>query len=159
MKIAIGSDHRGFAHKAALLAQHSLAGTHVSWHDMGCFTAEDADYPEFAQYVVHAVASGQAELGILLCGTGGGMAIAANRFSHIYATVAWNEEVARLGREHDNTNILVLPADYVTSEQALKIVGAWLGARFAGERHAHRLAMIDVMSMPEDDGCGTGSCG
>lgn len=152
MNIALGSDHHGFAHKEYIKERHHVAGVNVSWHDMGCYTPEDCDYPEFAHAVVHALLSGQSERGILLCGTGAGIAIAANRFNHIYAALAWNEETARLAREHDNANILVIPADYVTSEQAVKMVEAWLGARFLGGRHEHRLMMIDEVVHQMGDG-------
>lgn len=158
MKIAIGSDHHGFVQKEFLLEQHTIGNVHITWHDVGCKSPQDSDYPEYAQYVAHEILSGQADLGVLLCGTGSGMAIAANRLSHIYATVAWNEEIARLAREHDNANILVIPADYVTSEEAKNLVAAWLGARFAGGRHGHRLALIDVLSLPEEDDGGGRCC-
>lgn len=140
MKIAIGSDHHGLMCKELLKKQ--CAGVHV-WIDLGCAASSSAcDYPVYAQAVVQAMASGTADAGVLLCGTGVGMSIAANRCPGIYAGLAWNEEIARLNKEHDNVNVLVLPADYVTPEQAVSMVNAWLAAQFLGGRHQERIDEI-----------------
>ena len=139
MILAIGSDHRGYALKTYLqkaLPQHQ-------WLDVGAHHEQRSDYPDFATQVCQALLQGDVERGILICGSGIGMAIAANRMPGIYAALCWNEVVARLASEHDGANILVLPSDFVTHEQALAIVQAWLGATFRGGRYQERLDRID----------------
>jgi len=101
MKIAIGADHNGFAAKKYI--QQQLPD--IDWLDVGTFNEERTDYPIFAKKVSKAILNGEAQEGVLLCGTGVGMAIAANRFPGIYAGLAWNEEIARLSKEDDNVNI------------------------------------------------------
>lgn len=145
MNIAIGTDHRGFTLKNEI--KHLLTimtnGESITWIDVGCFSIEDYDYPLAAKEVVDSMRSGKADFGLLLCGTGVGMSIAANRFKGIYASLVWTQELALLAREHDNANILVLPADYVTIDQAISMINAWLSATFAGGRHQRRINEID----------------
>lgn len=143
MIIAIGTDHRGYAMKQFLKEQLVLEESRITWLDMGAFNAERSDYPAFATNVCRSILAGESACGILLCGTGVGMSIAANRFKGIRAALAWNEEVARQSKEDDNANILVLPADYITNETALAMVTAWVAARFKGGRYAERVAQID----------------
>jgi ribose 5-phosphate isomerase B len=145
LTIALGTDHRGYDYKLVIQNGVSLETKHINWIDVGAFSAERSDYPSFAVSVVRAVRSGQAHAGILLCGTGIGMAIAANRFEGIYAGVAWNAEVARRAREEDHVNILVLPADYITPAQSIPIIQAWLEATAKSGRYADRIAMIDKL--------------
>lgn len=145
MEIAIGADHRGFEMKA-YLKQYVIAGDDpIAWIDVGADSNEPSDYPIFAAKVVRAILTKEAQYGILLCGTGIGMSIVANRFSTIYAGLAWDEEVARLSREDDNTNVLVLPADFVDNDAAIKICNAWLSAHFKGGRHQKRIDMINAL--------------
>ena len=139
VKIAIGADHNGFLGKEHLKQQL----TDVEWLDMGTFNEERTDYPIFAKKVCEAILSGKAQQGVLLCGTGIGMAIAANRFPKIYAGLAWNEKIARLSKEDDNVNVLVLPSDFVSLEQMVAMVKAWQAAQFNEGRYAERIAMID----------------
>jgi len=140
MKIFIGSDHRGFVLKEKL----KQAFTEVEWHDVGTDTDQKrVDYPIFAKRVCDAILEGKADLGILLCGSGVGVSIAANRNPGIYAALVWEPAVARTSREHDNANILALPADYISLDVAIETVQAWLDARFEGGRYEERLAMID----------------
>jgi ribose 5-phosphate isomerase B len=149
MRIAIGADHRGFALKEFIKTQLD----EITFRDVGSFDQERSDYPEFTLRVCMEILQSTSELGILICGTGIGMSIAANRFSHIYAGVAWNEEVAKLNREHDNVNILILPADFVTNEDAIKIINSWLNAEFLGGRHQERLTMIDGPELEISSNC------
>jgi ribose 5-phosphate isomerase B len=146
MKIVIGADHRGFQLKKGIQQQlmEFSGGKKIQWIDAGCFSAECCDYPLVAREVIKAMRNGRAELGILLCGTGAGMAIMANRFAGIYASLVWTPELARLARQHDNANVLVLPADYVTVEQSVVMIQSWLEASFAGGRHQRRIDEIDV---------------
>lgn len=145
MHIAIGTDHRGFNLKNDIKQNitHDNVGNEIQWIDVGCFSDVSCDYPVEARQVVKAIQSGQAQLGILLCGTGAGMAIAANRFSGIYATLVWDVTTARLAREHDVANILVLPADFITYDQTRAMINAWLSANFEGGRHKRRIDQID----------------
>jgi len=142
-KIAIGSDHRGFEHKAVIQQAVSLELEKIEWIDVGCFSKERCDYPPFAREVVATMRAGKADQGILLCGSGNGMQIAANRFKGIYAAMAWNEVTAARAREEDKANILSLPADYLTPQEAVKLVIVWLNAQFLGDRYQKRIEMID----------------
>jgi ribose 5-phosphate isomerase B len=139
MKIAIGADHNGFRGKEYIKQQLG----DIEWVDVGTFDEKRTDYPIFAKKVSEALLSGQAQQGILLCGTGVGMAITANRFPGVYAGLVWNEEIARLAKEDDKVNILVLPADFVSLDQLVAMVKAWQTAQFNEGRYAKRIAMID----------------
>lgn len=143
-KIAIGSDHRGYEHKLVLQAGLSIETRHIEWIDVGAFSRERSDYPPFAHDVVDALKHNRATHGILICGSGVGMAVAANRFAHIYAGLVWNEESARRSKEEDNTNVLVLPSDFVSPSMCIAIASVWLEAQFKGGRYAQRIAMIDA---------------
>ncbi len=139
MIIAIGSDHRGFDLKSyviQVLPEHE-------WLDVGAHDAQRSDYPKFAFSVCQELMEGRAQRGILICGSGIGMSIAANRVRGIYAALCWNEEVARVAREHDGANVLVIPSDFVTPDLAKLMVIAWLKGTFLGGRHQERLESID----------------
>lgn len=139
MKLALGTDHRGFAHKEYVLKNC----TNITWVDVGAYDAQRSDYPIFARRAVDLVLTHSVYAAVLFCGSGVGMAIAANRFSGIYAAVAWSPEVARAAKEDDAANVLVIPADYVSEQQALQIVQAWQRASFKSGRYAERIMMID----------------
>lgn len=144
MKIAIGADHRGYALKELIkeiITDIDLKP--IEWIDVGAFSSERSDYPEFAIKVAHELQKKYADLGVLLCGSAVGMAMTANRFPGIYAAVAWNEESARVGRADDNSNVLVIPTDFVSDEEALNILRAWLRTEFKNGRYAERLKMIE----------------
>lgn len=141
MKIAIGADHRGYVLKDAIL--QSLDDGSITWSDAGCHSEERCDYPLFAQAVAKQVQDKTVDAGILLCGSGIGMSIAANRFKNIYAALVWNVDVARSSKEHDNANILILPADYISEQEALSLITAWKDASFLGDRYQERLSIID----------------
>ena len=141
MKIAIGADHRGFAHKEYIRAHV----THVTWIDGGAMTDARSDYPVFAHLVCSYMQAGLADKGLLLCATGVGMAIAANRFAGIYAAVVWNAQIARLSVAHDKVNLLVLPSDYVSCQQSVEIIDAWLSTNFLGDRYQKRIDLIDAL--------------
>jgi ribose 5-phosphate isomerase B len=145
LTLVIGTDHRGFAHKEYLKKMLVISGISVQWIDVGAGDEKRSDYPVFARAAVQEMLSGRAQLGVLLCGSGVGMAIAANRYKKIYAALAWNEIVAQQSREDDNANILVLPADFVTPDQAVAMVQVWLQACFNGGRYQERVAMLDTL--------------
>lgn len=139
--IPIGSDHAGVELKAAL--REALAARGIAVDDVGAHSADSVDYPDFAHPVANAVSSGAARRGVLMCGTGLGMSYVANRYPGVRAAVAWTPEVAALARQHNDANILVLPARFVTAEQALAILDAWLDTPYEGGRHDRRLAKIE----------------
>lgn len=143
MKIIIGADHRGYNLKKYLVSRKRIDTTAISWVDVGAMSAERSDYPIFAHKACDALRAGKADRAILLCGTGIGMALAANRYHGIRAGVAWNKIVARRAGRDDNVNVLVLPSDFLTSKRAEGIIAAWLSVEFKQGRYAQRLALID----------------
>jgi len=142
MTIAIGSDHAGFEYKEKIRAWLAAAGHSVK--DFGTFSAEPTDYPLFIRPVAEAVAAGQFERGIVLGGSGNGEAIVANRVKGIRCAVCWNADSARLGRQHNNANVISLGQRMVTIEMALDIVRIWLETPFEGGRHQKRIELIDA---------------
>jgi ribose 5-phosphate isomerase B len=141
MKIGIGSDHAGFEYKEKIKAYLQGLGHEV--RDFGTNSPEPVDYPLFIRPVAEAVAAGQCERGIVLGGSGNGEAITANRVRGIRCALCWNLESARLGREHNDANMLSLGERMVPLELALQIVRVWLDTPFAGGRHARRIQEID----------------
>lgn len=140
MKIALASDHAGYAEKERLKPLLEELG--IEYEDMGAASAESVDYPDYARRVGERVARGEAEQGILVCGSGTGMAIAANKVPGVRAAVAWNEDVAKLARQHNDANILALGARTTPPEEIPGIVRAWFATNFDGGRHAARLEKI-----------------
>ncbi len=143
MKIAVGSDHGGFRLKGEILRFLTEAGHQVE--DMGTHSEASTDYPDYAFSVARAVAAGEADLGILVCGTGIGMSIAANKVRGARAALATDCYMARMAREHNNANILCLGGRVVGVGTALEIVRAFLESRFAGGRHARRVGKIEAL--------------
>lgn len=146
-RIPIGSDHAGFALKQQLMNELRAQGYEPD--DLGTYSTESTDYPDFAHAVAAQVEHGEAKRGILLCGTGLGMAYAANRHPGVRAAVVWEPEVAELARSHNDANVLVLPARFVTEEQGLSILRTWLTTPFEGGRHARRVAKIEQEPRPD----------
>ncbi len=146
MKIAIGADHAGFEEKEAI--KPTLDSLGIQYTDVGTMSAESVDYPDFARKVAEAVANGEVDRGLLMCGSGTGMAISANKVKGVRAAVAWNEEIARLARQHNNANVLALPARFTSQEEMTKIVKAFFTTDFEGGRHAPR---VDKISQIERD--------
>ena len=139
--ILIASDHAGFELKEKLEAQLRSLGYGVE--DLGPDSEASVDYADFAHALAQRVSSGESERGVLLCGTGLGMSYTANRYPHVRAAVAWAPEIAALAREHNDANVLVLPARFVGEEQGRAILQAWLDTPFAGGRHARRVEKIE----------------
>ena len=139
--IPIGADHAGFKLKERL--RQELAAMGYEPLDLGTHSEESIDYPDVAHSVASRVERGEVARGVLLCGTGLGMAYAANRHRGVRAAVAWNPEVAALARAHNDANVLVLPARFVSEEMGLQILRAWLTTPFEGGRHARRVAKIE----------------
>ncbi|OYD17406.1 ribose 5-phosphate isomerase B [candidate division WOR-3 bacterium JGI_Cruoil_03_51_56] len=141
MRVAVGSDHRGFRLKERLLTYLCAHGHKVM--DLGTDSEESTNYPDFAFRVAEAVIKHQAQRGILICGTGIGMSIAANRVPGIRAALCCDMSMARLSRLHNNANVLCLGGDMVTEPMAKRIVSVWLRTGFLRGRHRRRLEMID----------------
>jgi len=139
-KIAIGSDHAGFEYKSALLAFLQDEGYTVE--DFGPATADSVDYPDFAHPVANSVENGQNELGILVCGSANGVAITANKHQGIRAAIAWQNEISALARQHNDANIVCIPARFIDVELAKKIVKTFLTTDFEGGRHGTRVNKI-----------------
>lgn len=140
-RIPIGADHAGFELKEKL--KTALAGLGYDVEDVGTNSSASADYADYAHPVAEAVESGKAARGILLCGTGLGMAYAANRHAHVRAAVAWTPEIAGLSRSHNDSNILVIPARFVTEAAGVAILKTWLETPFEGGRHQRRVEKIE----------------
>ena len=140
MKIAIGSDHAGFEYKEGLRTWLQNHGFEVK--DFGTYSASSADYPDFAHPVASAVEEKQFELGVLVCGSANGVAITANKHQGIRAAICWTEELASLARQHNNANIVCIPARFIAFDTAEKIVDKFLHTTFEGGRHATRVDKI-----------------
>jgi ribose 5-phosphate isomerase B len=140
MKVAIAADHAGFALKEKLRAQLAAEGHEVL--DFGPASDESCDYPDFAQPVARQVSEGRSDRGILVCSTGIGMAMAANKIAGVRAAPASSEDEVRLTREHNDANVLTLGAKYLDEERALDLIHVFLNTEFAGGRHARRVAKI-----------------
>jgi ribose 5-phosphate isomerase B len=143
MRIAVGSDHAGFALKQ-MLADHLRAGGH-DVVDCGTHSEERVDYPDFGAAVGRAVAGGDAEAGVCVCGSGIGIAIAANKIAGIRAATVHDVTSARLSRQHNDANVICLGERLVGPEVARDAVDAWLGAAFEGGRHTGRVAKLDAL--------------
>ena len=139
--LLIASDHAGFELKEKL--KRALEGMGVAFRDLGPATADPVDYPDQAHKLAEGVARGDAERGLLVCGSGQGMAMAANRHRGVRAALAADEETARLSREHNDANVLTLGGRLVDHDKAERILKVWLETPFAGGRHAGRVAKID----------------
>jgi ribose 5-phosphate isomerase B len=138
VEIVFGADHGGFELKEAIIA--FLVDLKYEIIDVGCTSTESVDYPDFAEKAVSHIIDGSCRLGILICGTGIGMSIAANRHMEIRAANCHSEYTARMSREHNDANVLCLGARVVDQEQAFKIVRTWLVSEFVGGRHQRRIA-------------------
>lgn len=139
--IPIGSDHAGFQLKVRLVQELKALG--FAPDDVGTHSTDSTDYPDFAHVVADRVSRGETGRGILLCGSGLGMSYAANRHHGVRAAVAWTPEVATLAREHNDANVLVVPARFVSEEDGIAILKAWLSTPFAGGRHQRRIDKIE----------------
>ncbi|MEO8794752.1 MAG: ribose 5-phosphate isomerase B [Daejeonella sp.] len=138
LTIAIGADHAGFEYKQ--LISEFLDEYNIK--DFGTYSSDSVDYPDFAHPVATAVESGDFDLGILICGSANGVAMAANKHAGIRAAICWNEELAGLARNHNNANILCLPARFISTDEAKAITRKFLNTEFEGGRHANRVDKI-----------------
>lgn len=143
MKIAIGADHAGYEVKEQIKQQ--LDEMNIAYDDLGTNSLDSVDYPDFGAAVGRKVASGAADEGIVVCGSGIGIAIAANKVKGVRAAQAWNEETARLARQHNDANVLSIGARVIPNAEIPKIVKAWFDAKFEGGRHERRVEKISAL--------------
>jgi ribose 5-phosphate isomerase B len=142
MRIAIASDHAGFRYKTAIAKRLAELGHEVK--DFGTDSEATVDYPDFIRPAAEAVAAGTCERGIVLGGSGNGEAIAANRVKGVRCALCWNDETARLGRQHNNANVISIGERLITEQEALRIVDIWLATPFEGGRHQRRIEKLDA---------------
>ena len=140
MKIAIGSDHAGYAYKEKLVKY--LTDKSFEIEDFGTFSTDSVDFPDFAHPTAEAVETGKAEFGILLCGSGQGVNITANKHQGVRSALCWNTDIARLSRQHNNANIIALTARFVSYEYAVEMINVFLETKFEGGRHENRVGKI-----------------
>ncbi len=139
-KIAVGCDHAGFPYKDAIVEM--LKAQAISVQDFGTYSTDAVDYPDFVHPVCNAIENKEADLGIVLCGSGNGTAITANKHKGIRAALCWLEELAVLARHHNNANVISLPVRFVSQELALKMVQRFIESDFEGGRHERRVEKI-----------------
>ena len=140
--IAVASDHAGFDKKQVVLKYFKEKG--IEYKDFGCFSSETVDYPEFAHAIGKAIENGEYKTGITFCGSGQGISIAANKFPHVRSATCWMPEIASLAKRHNDANICAIPGRFVSNEETIAIVEAYLSAEFEGGRHARRIAKIPL---------------
>lgn len=139
-RVALGCDHAGFELKEIII--NRLKDRGILFHDFGTFSTESTDYPDFAHAVAKSVNSGEFEKGILICGSGNGVSMTANKYPGVRAALCWNREIARLARLHNDANILSLPGRFIDPEVALSALDAFLETDFEGGRHQRRVEKI-----------------
>jgi ribose 5-phosphate isomerase B len=139
--ILIASDHAGFELKERL--EHTLETMGYQVRDLGTDSEASTDYADYAHPLARRVSAGEEQRGVLLCGTGLGMSYVANRYPHVRAAVAWTPEIAELARKHNDANVLVLPARFLSEDEAVNILKAWLDTPFEGGRHERRVLKIE----------------
>ncbi len=140
MRYAIGCDHAGFSHKDVVIRVLEKHGHDVA--DYGTFTDESTDYPDHIHPAMKALTDDQAERAIILCGSGNGVAMTANKYAHVRAALCWDVELASLARQHNDANVLALPARYIDHPLTEQIVETFITTQFEGGRHARRVSKI-----------------
>ena len=142
LRIALASDHAGYNLKLKVIEHLQKQG--AATKDFGCFSTESCDYPDFAHPMATAVENGEFDFGITICSTGNGICMTANKHQGIRAALCWDEPIARLARQHNNANVLGLPANFITEELALKMVDIFFSTEFEGGRHERRVNKIPI---------------
>lgn len=140
--IALASDHAGYKKKQLIIDFLKESG--IPYKDFGCHSEESCDYPDFGHAIASTVNAGIYETGITFCGSGQGISITANKYPNVRSGVCWNVEIGILAKEHNNANICAIPARFVSDEEAIAIVEAFLTAKFHGGRHAERIVKIPL---------------
>jgi ribose 5-phosphate isomerase B len=142
MKIAIGNDHAGTSYKFIILKH--LESQHIKVYNYGTDSDESVDYPDFVHPVAQQIEKKEADLGILICGSANGVAMTANKYKNIRAGISWNTEISSLIKQHNNANILCIPARFTKQKKILEIVDVFLKTKFEGGRHQRRIDKISL---------------
>lgn len=140
--IAIASDHAGYDKKQIIIKYLKERG--IPYKDYGCYSDDSCDYPDFAHQIAKAIDVGEFEKGISFCGSGQGISITANKYQHVRSALCWNPEIAALAKKHNDANICAIPSRFVTDEEVIAIVDAFLKADFEGGRHERRISKIPI---------------
>lgn len=139
-KIVIASDHAGYELKQTIIQE--LKNLNFEVDDKGCFSTDSVDYPDFAHKAAYDVDKGNVKRGIVICGSGNGVNMTANKYQNVRSALCWNEEIARLARLHNDANIMALPARFITVDEAIKCLHAFINTLFEGGRHINRVNKI-----------------
>ena len=142
MKVSIGSDHAGFDLKSELIKYLGSKGAQVI--DKGCYSNDRADYPDHGHAVANSVSTGESNFGIVICGSGNGINMSVNKHKGIRSALCWMPEIASLAKQHNNANVIELPARYLSTEEAIACLDAFMSAEFEGGRHQGRIDKIDA---------------
>ena len=140
MKILIGNDHAGYSLKLSIIKNLE---DKYEFFDKGSYSNESVDYPDYASIIAKEIQSEKGDLGILICGTGNGVCMTANKFKGIRAVICWNEEIAKLAKQHNNANIICIPSRFIKVEEAMKIIESFILEKFEGGRHERRIKKIN----------------
>lgn len=140
MKILIGNDHAGYSLKLSIIKNLE---DKYEFFDKGSNSNESVDYPDYASIIAKEIQSEKGDLGILICGTGNGVCMTANKFKGIRAVICWNEEIAKLAKKHNNANIICMPSRFIKVEEAIKIIESFILEKFEGGRHERRIKKIN----------------
>ena len=140
MKILIGNDHAGYSLKLSIIKNLE---DKYEFFDKGSYSNESVDYPDYASIIAKEIISEKGDLGILICGTGNGVCMTANKFKGIRAVICWNEEIAKLAKQHNNANIICIPSRFIKVEEAIKIIESFILEKFEGGRHERRIKKIN----------------
>ena len=143
-QVSIGSDHAGFQLKEDLKSRLLQISPEFIIHDKGCFSDQSVDYPDYAHEVAKSVSLGDVQLGILICGSGNGVCMCANKHPNVRAALCWTKEIASLARQHNNANIICIPARFVSTDEAFAMVETFLKTTFEGGRHERRIEKIEI---------------
>lgn len=141
-RVSIGSDHAGFKLKESI--KKYLSGKGIEFTDVGCFSEDRVDYPDFGHAVALSVEKKKSDFGILICGSGNGINMSANKHSGIRSALCWNKEIAELARQHNDANVMALPGRFISEEEANNCVEVFLNTSFEGGRHAQRVSKISA---------------
>lgn len=140
MKILIGNDHAGYSLKLSIIKNLE---DKYEFFDKGSYSNESVDYPDYASIIAKEIQSEKGDLGILICGTGNGVCMTANKFKGIRAVICWNEEIAKLAKQHNNANIICIPSRFIKVEEAIKIIESFILEKFEGGRHERRIKKLN----------------
>ena len=140
MKILIGNDHAGYSLKLSIIKNLE---DKYKFFDKGSYTDESVDYPDYASIIAKEIQSEKGDLGVLICGTGNGVCMTANKFKGIRAVICWNKEIAKLAKQHNNANIICIPSRFIKAEEAIKIIETFILEKFEGGRHERRIKKIN----------------